>query len=115
MEYLIKIAFSSILVVLVSEISKRSTLMGGLLASLPVVSLLAIIFLYSDTKDISKVSELSISIFWLVLPSLVFFVIFPLLLSKNFSFYPSMGVSIVATIVCYYLMILILAKFGIKI
>ena len=115
MEYLIKIAFSSILVVLVSEVSKRSTLIGGLLASLPIVSLLAIVFLYSDTKDVSKVAELATSIFWLVLPSLVFFILFPVLLSKNIGFYLSMAVSIVATIACYYLMILALARFGVKI
>ena len=115
MEYLIKIAFSSILVVLISEVSKRSTLIGALLASLPIVSLLAIFFIYFETKDIQKISELSYGIFWLVLPSLVFFVLFPFLLSKSINFYLSMGVSVVTTSVCYFLMIVVLGKFGIKV
>ena len=112
--YLIKIIITTILIVAISEISKRSSFIGAILASVPLVSLLAMIWLYNDTKDISKVSELSIGIFWLVLPSLALFVSLPVLLKQGINFYLSLTLSIAITAVCYFLMIFILERFGIK-
>lgn len=72
-QYVVKVLITAALIVAVSEVSKRSTFLGGLLASLPLVSFLALLWLYLDTKDTAKVAALSTSIFWMVLPSLVFF------------------------------------------
>ena len=74
-----KVAITTILIVAISEVAKRSSLAGALLASIPLVSVLAMIWLYVDTKDIEKVSNLATSVFWLVLPSLVLFIALPLL------------------------------------
>jgi len=112
--YTLKIIITTLLIVLISEISKRSTFVGAILASVPLVSVLAMIWLYVDTKDISKVSTLSSSIFWLVLPSLSLFLALPLLLKQGISFYISMSISIVITILGYWLMISVLNHFGIK-
>ena len=112
--YTLKIVITTLLIVLISEISKRSTFVGAILASVPLVSVLAMIWLYVDTKDISKVSTLSSSIFWLVLPSLSLFVALPLLLKQGIGFYISMSISIVITILVYWLMISVLNNFGIK-
>src|SRR5215213_6353094 len=68
---IIKFSVSAAILVGVSEIAKRSSLLGGLLASLPLTSLLALIWLWQDTRDPVKVAALSTSILWLVLPSLV--------------------------------------------
>jgi hypothetical protein len=84
--YILKIAITTILIVAISEIAKRSSVIGALLASIPLVSVLAILWLYSDTKDVAKVSALSTSIFWLVLPSLALFVALPLLLKQGYNF-----------------------------
>jgi len=111
---IIKILITSGLVVAVSEIAKRSSMMAGILASIPLISVLGFVWLYIDTKDVEKISSLSTSIFWLVIPSLTLFVTLPILLKKGFGFYPSLGVATSITVVCYYLMILILGKFGIK-
>jgi hypothetical protein len=111
---IIKILITSGLVVAVSEIAKRSSMMAGILASIPLISVLGFVWLYIDTKDVEKISNLSTSIFWLVIPSLALFVTLPILLKKGFGFYPSLGVATSITVVCYYLMILILGKFGIK-
>jgi len=111
---IIKILITSGLVVAVSEIAKRSSMMAGILASIPLISVLGFVWLYIDTKDVEKISSLSTSIFWLVIPSLALFVALPILLKKGFGFYPSLGVATSITVVCYYLMILILGKFGIK-
>lgn len=98
----------------ISELSKRSSLLGALLASLPIISVLAMLWLYIDTKDVAKVSGLAISVFWLVIPSLVFFISLPVLLKKGLHFYLSMGLSMTVTAGCYFLMIALLTRYGIK-
>jgi hypothetical protein len=112
--YLLKLAITTILIVAISEISKRSTLAGAILASIPLVSVLAMLWLYVDTKDVTKVSSLATSVFWLVLPSLALFVSLPLLLKQGLSFYLSMGVSIGITVLCYFLMLAALNHYGVK-
>lgn len=112
--YTLKIVITTLLIVAISEISKRSTLVGAILASVPLVSVLAMIWLYIDTKDISKVGTLSMSVFWLVLPSLTLFVTLPVLLKQNIDFYISISISIFVTILSYWLMISVLNHFGIK-
>ncbi len=112
--YLVKIVITTILIVAISEIAKRSTLIGAILASIPLVSVLAMTWLYVDTKDVEKVSALSISVFWLVLPSLALFVTLPLLLKSGFNFYLSISISIVVTAGCYFLMVTVLNHFGVK-
>jgi len=78
------------------------------------VSLLGMLWLYIDTKDAGRVARLATSIFWLVLPSLVLFLLLPWLLRAKWNFYASLGASIAAMLVCYGLMIAALNKFGIK-
>lgn len=112
--YLVKIAVTTILIVIISEIAKRSSFAGAILASVPIISVLAMTWLYIDTKDVARVSVLSMSVFWLVLPSLVLFVVLPVLLKYGMNFYLSMGVSIVVTAACYFLMVAILNYFGVK-
>jgi hypothetical protein len=112
--YIAKLIITTLLIVLISEISKRSSFIGAVLASIPLVSVLAMIWLYVDTKDVSKISELSTSIFWLVLPSLSLFVALPLLLKQGVSFSWSMTASIGITILSYWLMISVLNYFGVK-
>jgi len=112
--YLLKIVVTTVLIVAISEIAKRSTFVGAILASIPLVSVLAMLWLYIDTKSVEKVSALSSSIFWLVLPSLVLFVTLPMLLKQGLNFYLGIGISITLTIVCYWIMVSALNQFGIK-
>ncbi len=112
--YLTKIAITVVLVVAISEISRRSTLLGGILASVPLVSVLAIIWLYIDTHDSVRIVSLSQSIFWLVLASLPLFVVLPLLLRKGINFYLSLGIGLAVMITCYFLLIAVLRRFGIE-
>jgi len=112
--YITKIVITTILIVAISEIAKRSTFAGALLASIPLVSVLAMLWLYVDTKDVEKVSALSMSIFWLVLPSLVLFVALPILLKQGLHFYSSISLAISFTIAAYWLMVIILNHYGVK-
>ena len=114
MYYFVKIAITTILIVLIAEIAKRNSFIAALLASIPLVSVLAMIWLYVDTKDVTKVSELATSVFWLVIPSLALFISLPLLLKQGMNFYLSMGIAITITVICYGLMVVILNQFGVK-
>lgn len=109
-----KFGLSAAVIVAVSEIAKRSSLLGGLLASLPLTSLLAFVWLWQDTRDTQKVAALSNSIVWLVLPSLVLFLVLPVLLKRGVHFYPALGAAVAAMLVAYGAMVFALGKFGIK-
>ena len=111
---ILKLAISAAILVAVSEISKRSSFIGGLVASLPLTSLLAMTWLWRDTHESGKIAALSTSIFWLVLPSLVLFVVLPVLLKRGVAFWPSLGVSVVAMLASYGAMVFGLGRFGIK-
>lgn len=112
--YLLKIAITTALVVAISEIARRSNMAAAILASIPLISVLAMIWLYLDTKDADKVSALAASVFWLVLPSLALFVSLPLLLKQGLNFYVSIAAATGITVICYFLMISILSHFGVK-
>jgi len=112
--YIVKFAVTSALVVAISELSKRSTLAGSLLASVPMVSVLAMIWLYSDTRDVAQVAALSRSVFWLVLPSLALFLLLPALLERGYGFFVSLAVSIGATILVYLAAIAVGRHLGFK-
>ena len=112
--YVFKVAISALLIVTIAEISKRSSFIGALLASVPLVSVLAMIWLYIDTRDSDRVAGLASSVFWLVLPSLALFIALPLMLKQGYNFYLSMGLSILVTIGCYWLMVTLLNQAGIE-
>lgn len=101
----LKILLTSIFIVIISEIGKKHHLLAALLASIPIVSVWSMIWIYVDTHDNVKVSEFATSIFWLVIPSLIFFVILPLLLRSGMDFYLSMSLGIAATMAGYALII----------
>lgn len=111
--YTIKLFISAAVIVAVSELAKRQPAWAGALASLPLVSLLAFIWLYADTRDTRQVAELSMSIFWLVLPSLVLFLALPWLLRQGLGFTWSLLIAMVATMAAYGLMLLSLKTFGV--
>lgn len=111
-QYSIKVFISAMLIVAVTEISKRSSFPGRLLASLPLVSLIALIWLYLDTRDTAKVARLSTRIFWLVLPSLALFVALPPLLKMNF--HASLGLATALMLTCYGVMLVVLKKSGVN-
>jgi hypothetical protein len=112
--YITKVVVTAVLVVLVSEISKRSTLTGAILASVPLVSVLAMIWLYSETRDTAQVAALARSIFWLVIPSLALFVVLPILLERGYAFFVSLAVSIGATVISYYATVAIVRQLGVR-
>jgi hypothetical protein len=115
LQTLIKIVLTSVLVVAISEAAKRSTLAGAILASLPITSLLAMAWLYYDTRDAEKVADLASGVFWLILPSLTLLLAFPFLLRKGVPFAPSLLIGIALTALSYFLMLKALHLLGIEV
>lgn len=109
----LKVFLTAGLVVAISEIAKRSTVFGGIVASLPLTSLLAFIWLYGETGDTAKIASLSTSIFWYVLPSLVLFLTLPVLLGNGLGFWLSLAIASALTFAAYLLMSAVLARFGV--
>jgi DNA-binding transcriptional LysR family regulator len=77
---IIKAALSGVIVAAVSEVARRYPGWGGLVASLPLTSLLAMIWLWRDTGQPERVAALSVSTIWFFLPSMPLFIVLPLLL-----------------------------------
>ncbi len=115
MQYALKIVLSTAVIVTVSELAKRSSFWAAALASLPLTSLLAFVWLYLDSGDIEKVATLSHGIFWLILPSLVLFIVFPLLLRGGLGFWLSLSVACFSTAAAYFGMVKILGVLGVRI
>lgn len=115
MLYLIaKAAISGVLVMLISEVARRSPGIGGLIASLPLVSVLAIIWLWRDTSDIERIAAHAESTFWFVLPSLPMFLIFPAMLRHGLGFWLSLISCCLITMALYSLTIWVLPRLGIN-
>ncbi len=111
--YVIKVIISASVIVAVSEVAKRSSLFGALIAALPLTSLLAIIWMRSEHVQTSEIAALSQSIFFLVLPSLVFFVLFPSLLNRGMNFWMSFSVAAMSTVITYLILLQVLKAFNI--
>jgi hypothetical protein len=114
MAYLIiKAALSGILVLVVSEVARRSPGVGGLIASLPLVSILAIIWLWRDTSDVERIARHAQGTFWFVLPSLPMFLVLPPLLRHGTPFWLALGACIILTMTLYGVTVWLLPKVGI--
>ncbi len=114
--YILKVLISALVIVAVTELAKRGdTLWGGVLASLPLTSLLAFLWLYGETGDATRVAALSWSIFWLVLPSLTLFVTLPLLIRAGFGFPSSLCIALLIMVGAYLTTAAILRRVGVNI
>ena len=109
----LKVAVTALVVAGVSELGKKSSLAGAILASLPLTSILAMLWLYLDTRDPTRVAGLSRAIFWAVLPSLFFFILLPFLLERRLGFGWSMLVSCAGMAGAYWAYVQIAARLGI--
>ena len=110
---IIKYLFTAAVVVLVSEFAKRSDKLGGLVAALPMVTVLALIWLYVEKQPLEKIANHAWYTFWYVVPTLPMFLIFPALLQR-IGFWPTLGMCVVVTVVCFALFALLVRRWGIE-
>ena len=115
MAYLvIKALLSGVIIAAVSEIAKRSPGFGALVASLPLVSILGMIWLWRDTTDPQRMAAHAEGTFWYVLPSLPMFLLIPALLRRGVAFWPALALGCALTIALYFAMTWIGPRFGLK-
>ncbi|MGD9583540.1 MAG: DUF3147 family protein [Lysobacterales bacterium] len=107
-----KYAITAAMVVLISEIAKRSDRLGGLIAALPLVTVLTLIWLYVEQQPTARIANHAWYTFWYVLPTLPMFLLFPALLPR-IGFWPSLLAGVVLTVVCFAGFALVLRRFGI--
>ena len=109
----LKAALSGIIVAAASETARRAPTLGALILSLPLISLLAFIWLWRDTGDHARIAALSESTFWYVLPTLPMFLVLPALLRHGVGFWLALVACCALTFALYLLTVWVLAKFGV--
>lgn len=108
-----KYFITAAVVVLISELAKRSDRLGGFVAALPLVTFLALIWLYIEDQPTEKIANHAWYTFWYVVPTLPMFLIFPLLLPR-LGFWPTLLACIVITVICFGLFALLMRRFGVE-
>lgn len=108
-----KYALTAGIVVLISEVAKRSDKVGALIAALPTVTILALIWMYIEGQGQEKLANHAYYTFWYVLPTLPMFLIFPFLLSR-YSFWFSLGICAITSIICFFIVATVVKEFGIE-
>lgn len=111
---LIKASLSGAIVALVAEVSRRFPGLGGLIASLPLVSVLGMIWLWRDTRDPERLAAHAMGTFWFVLPSLPLFLVVPALLKRGLGFYPALAIGCALTVTLYAAMVWAAQKVGVR-
>jgi hypothetical protein len=108
----LKAILSGILIAAISEIARRSPGFAALVASLPLVSILGMIWLWRDTGDTERLAAHAEATFWYVLPSLPMFLLVPWLIRSGIGFWPSLGLGCVVTILLYLLLLWLGPRFN---
>lgn len=115
MLYLIaKAAISGAIVAAASEVARRWPGVGGLIVSLPLVSLLAFVWLWRDTGDPERVAQLARGAFWFFLPSMPLFLVLPAMLRAGVGFWLALALSIALTVALYAGMFWLAPRVGLK-
>ena len=109
---IVRAIITALLVVLIAWIARKSPGLGGLIASIPLVSTLGMVWLWHDTQDAAKVADYSMSALVYFLPSIPMFVMIPLLLRQGFGFWPVLAAALAMTMMLYWLTSRIAASYG---
>ena len=97
----VKILVNVLLITGITELTKRNVIVAAVLGALPIVTVLAMIWMHVEGQDERKIAEYSMATFWLVLPTLPMFVVYPWLFNKGMSFWPALGISIIIMLALY--------------
>lgn len=112
--FAIRAILSGIIIALIAFVSRKAPAAGALIASLPLISVIGMIWLWRDTTDPLLLANHAEATFWYVLPSLPMFLLMPWILRSGHGFWVALGAGIVTTIILYLITILIAARFGVR-
>ncbi|GAW42383.1 hypothetical protein SH203_02799 [Brevundimonas sp. SH203] len=112
--FVLKAAISGLLIAAVSTLAKRYPGVGALVASLPLVSVLGMIWLWRDRPDVENMADHAQATFWYVLPSLPMFLVIPVMLRHGVPFWVALAAGCALTIALYGLMTWIGPRFGLR-
>ena len=107
-----KICLSAIIIFAVVQVSERNTLLAAVVASVPIVSVLAMKWMNHEGQSADEISGFAKDIAWLLIPSLLMFIVMPVLIDRGWEFYPALGAGLLTTILGYFLMIQFMEKYG---
>ena len=107
-----KIGLTALIIFAVVQVSERNTLLAAVLASVPIVSVLAMIWMNHDGQSAEEISGFAKDIEWLLIRSLLIFIVMPLLIERGWEVYPALWPGLLTTILGYFLMIQIMGKYG---
>ena len=105
---------AGLMIALIAEVGRRLPAMGALIASLPLVSVLGMMFLWSVKPDAENMAVHSAATFWYVLPSLPMFLVIPVLLRHGVNFWLCLVLGCLLTVALYLLMMQVGPRFGLK-
>lgn len=110
--FALKAILSGLLIAAISEIARRSPAVAALVASLPLVSILGMIWLWRDTSDAGRIAAHAEATFWYVLPSLPMFLLLPWLIRQGMGFWPALGLGVALTVALYLLLTWLAPRFN---
>jgi hypothetical protein len=113
-EFLVRALLSGLIIAAIAVVGRKAPALAALVASLPLISILGMIWLWRDTNDSALLASHAEATFWYVLPSLPMFLIIPAMLRAGMSFWLALGTGVVLTIILYLLTIGIAARFGVR-
>lgn len=112
--FVVRAALSGLIIALIATVARRNPAAGALIASLPLLSLLGMIWLWHDTGDSEKLASHAEATFWYVLPSLPMFLLIPAMLRNGAAFWLALAAGCMLTILLYLLTVMIAARFGVR-
>ncbi|MES2337317.1 MAG: DUF3147 family protein [Pseudomonadota bacterium] len=113
-QFVVRALLSGVIIALIALIARRNAAAGALVASLPLLSILGMIWLWRDTHDAERITRHVEATFWYVLPSLPMFLLIPWMLRQGHGFVPALLAGCVLTIALYGVTILVAARFGVE-
>lgn len=115
MEFAIRAILSGIIIALIAFVGKKAPAAGALIASLPLISILGMIWLWRDTGDTRLLADHAQATFYFVIPSLPMFLLIPWMLRSGVGFWLSLGSGIVLTVILYLITAMLAARIGVRI
>ncbi|MEM0895755.1 MAG: DUF3147 family protein [Verrucomicrobiota bacterium] len=109
----VKIFLNAGIIFAVSEIAKSNNKVAALIAALPLVTTLVMIWMFVEKTDPAKIADHAYYTFWYVLPTLPMFLLIPLMMKRGVAFPLALGAGILLTAMLYWLTVSGMRKFGV--